>query len=482
MDNYFLALGTVFATMLVLAPTLIILPIQRASEAWSHVILYLYKKDRTLRRIFILMAASCVLCFLAGFPKIYDLWFSQTFIELLLKYKRTIPIIACVILCINIWQLYKLTHHVVMLLDPMKACDVAVEQAKKEIKAAAKNAKKYELPWYRWFVPITNELLKQERDFYASDRIHKDIMFLCEGIALIGVKAAEKQDIYSVDVSISSLIDVGRHYIKMRKKNFRAYDFSRLSDDPEVVRCVPSDVEYDVISPICQLINRTVSDLSNLNKYTKEMEKILGEYRCLVADTFSISEQIGECSSDLVFTSFCLEDFKKFIKFLCAHDDEDNTYTKLASCTLEWLIKLDLPKTVFLAPEYFSVLHILYSLKECSVVNVRLSCALFLTLTLITAYLGENRVPNEFNQRLILYLFSQPTQDMLVDVLTTNYDTPIIDLPKNWSITRDYEISRTKNITMMLTIVESASGIVQNDVLLDRLGIKKMRETLVQRL
>ena len=76
MNNYFLTLGSALVTILALVPTLTIIPIQRASETWSYVVMRLYKEDRCLRIVFLSIAFSAGLCFVLGFPKIHTLFWS----------------------------------------------------------------------------------------------------------------------------------------------------------------------------------------------------------------------------------------------------------------------------------------------------------------------------------------------------------------------------------------------------------------------
>jgi len=329
---------------------------------------------------------------------------------------------------------------------------------------------------------LTKNAKKVIEDSNDKTEVYDILDYNTSAISEIGSKAAIKNDIYIAIISISNLFELASKAVYKYQKFFAKYDFHRSSDNPEIIRIVVFDIEHDITIPICQSINRIVGDIKNLNNCKHEIENVLSSYRSFIKESFAISYQIAENSTDLLFTSLILEDFGKFIRLICEYDDKDSTYTKIAASELYFVAKIDLPKAVSMTPEYFLILHELYKLnKSEKIVFVRLGAVLYETLLLIINHLEINSSPTQFNQRLILYVFSKSTKEMLVEVLAKNYKNPA-NLPENWSITKDHNKSCKENIKMMGAIAKESFAIMEavDNTILHTLGVTKMIDSLIK--
>ncbi len=464
LSNYFLALGSVFSTILVLLPTLTIIPIQKASDEWSHIIGYLYSRDKALISILIPIAISSIFCFVVGFPQIHNVLFSEYFTKFLRNNNAVILIIAIFLLSINFYWLYCLIQRVVDMLDPRTACKLLFGLAKKEINITNKNAIKFKRPWYLYFSRVlADESIEKQKEFYKSNKDIENILYLCKGLEEIGIKAKIKGEMYTIRASIETLIAIGTHYIKVRKNNFITYKLPPSSDAPEVINIAESDISHNLINPICQSINRILSDISNPTSYIEQLGDVLEEYRNLVKDDLVIACEVAEGCKDLVFTSPALGYMKKFIELITTqYDDVDNTLAMLSANILYHMSIFDIPKKVSMIPEYFCILHTLYKLKKVNILYIRSCIILHEVVLLIESNLKNDRL-HKFNKSMILYIFNTPTKEMFTDLLITNYRYPF-DTPKGWLIYKKYQEARIENIKITASIIKTSVRIISNEV------------------
>ena len=204
----FSTVATVIGSIIVLVPTLSLISIQKASEAWSPVIIHLYKRDSTLKFFFGFSGVSCIVCFLLSYANE--------------EYKKYFFCIGFFLLYLNICFLFYYIKHICDLLDPRTACNFLVKAAEKEIKKRQKIIARHgsELN--------TQESVEQaqaEKIFYESSReqIQNLVWYYINGAVEIALKGATRNDNTAAKPAIKSIIKIINFYMSIRKENYNSY-------------------------------------------------------------------------------------------------------------------------------------------------------------------------------------------------------------------------------------------------------------------
>jgi len=216
MDTIFIAIGGTLITILVLAFTLAIIPIQRAVESFSPSISYLYRNDNVTKLIFILISLFALVSFVLSIDSII------------------VGTKASVLLPIDLFvvgvslDLLRLHHRrICLLLEPSIAIQKLSKLIINYIRTNQRRISRYaKLGFYT--LPESEKEGKNptslESALYLSNPDHKKFLSQNIGeIAEIANKALAKNEIHTANTAISSLANVCIHYIESRKNNLVLY-------------------------------------------------------------------------------------------------------------------------------------------------------------------------------------------------------------------------------------------------------------------
>ena len=251
---YYITIGTVIAAFIGILPALSIIPIQKAGEAWSPIIIKFYKDDLRLKWALRGLGIVSLTYFVLGISSLPFPWGGFLFLGL----------------CGMSFDLVVYYYHTVCgLLDPDTACETLSREAEKIISdfqsKAQKDAKKD---------------LDKEKGFYQGDKFEdfkRKLFFFSNELGLIGYKAAISYEYNTVQVALNKLVKITQCYAKNRKYNFSPDLYSGDSDR--------------VIYSICEDINN-IFKVTLRNQDKKIIEMVFNTYREVISALFPISFRI----------------------------------------------------------------------------------------------------------------------------------------------------------------------------------------------
>ena len=213
-------LGATYGTILALALTLSIIPIQRAGEAWSASILRLYRRDKVTHLTFVSLGVLCVTSFalavgdLPQFPVSFILAASLALLGISLDLLRAYH------------------GHVCRLLDPQHAVSTGLKEAKKALDRLNRVVRRDSwLRLRRPFVkrkPATSRELIESSVYLSFVPGYPDVIIdPLNDQAEMALKAIARGEKPLANAAIAAIAELTNHYLSGRKRNLMLYPSTR---------------------------------------------------------------------------------------------------------------------------------------------------------------------------------------------------------------------------------------------------------------
>ena len=209
-------LGATYGTILALALTLSIIPIQRAGEAWSASILRLYRRDKTTHITFVSLGVLCVTSFAVAVGR--PAYVPASFI--------LAGSFALLGISLDLLRAYH--GHVCVLLDPQHAVSTGLTEAKKALdrlnRVVCRNA------WLRQSRPFVKRKPASSRELIESTvyllfvpGYPDPIIDPLNDQAEMALKAIARGEKPLANAAIAAIAELTNHYLSGRKRNLMLY-------------------------------------------------------------------------------------------------------------------------------------------------------------------------------------------------------------------------------------------------------------------
>ena len=211
-DTIFIAIGSMLGTVLVLAFTLSIIPIQRSVEAFSPSVSRLYRSDGTTKLIFLIISIFTIFSFVIAIDSI----------AFGLKYAVLFPL-EILILGITLDLLRWYNRRIHLLLEPQTAISRLSKSVVDYIWKTQKRISRLSKLSFRT-LPESKRKGKSpinlESEFYVSHSYHQNLINnrLSE-LGEIAHKSIARNEFHTTDIVISALAGITTSYINCRKEN-----------------------------------------------------------------------------------------------------------------------------------------------------------------------------------------------------------------------------------------------------------------------
>ena len=213
-------LGATYGTILALALTLSIIPIQRAGEAWSASILRLYRHDKVTHFTFVFLGVLCVTSFalaVGGLP--------QLPVSFILA-------ASFALLGISLDLLRAYHGHVCRLLDPQHAVSTGLKEAKKALERLNRVVRRNSwLRHRRPFVkrkPVVSRELIESNVYLSFVPGYPDIIIdPLNDQAEIALKAIARGEKPLANAAIVAIAELTNHYLSGRQRNLTLYQSTK---------------------------------------------------------------------------------------------------------------------------------------------------------------------------------------------------------------------------------------------------------------
>lgn len=236
-------LGATYGTILALALTLSLTPIQRAGEAWSASILRLYRRDRVTHVTFVFFGVLCVTSFAlavrvpAVFPVSFILAFSLALLGLGLDLLR--------------WY----HAHVCRLLDPQRAVMIGLKEAKHAQNRLDRVVRRNSWLRHRKLFTkrkpaVPRELLESTIHLKFVSEYPEILVQPFDDLAEMALRALSREEKPLAKAAIDAIAELTNHYLSCRERNLTLYPAAKGA---AVVNT--SDVDH-VIHPAYRLLRQ----------------------------------------------------------------------------------------------------------------------------------------------------------------------------------------------------------------------------------
>ena len=209
-------LGATYGTILALALTLSLIPIQRAGEAWSASILRLYRRDRVTHATFVLLGALCVTSFALSVrgPAVVPVSF--------------ILAASLALLGFGLDLLRRYHAHICRLLDPQYAVEAGLKEAKQAQNRLNRAVRRNS--WLRQRLPFKKRKPAGSRELLESMIYLKFIqenpgilVQPFDDLAEMALRALARGEKPLAGAAIDAIAELTNHYLSCRKRNLKLY-------------------------------------------------------------------------------------------------------------------------------------------------------------------------------------------------------------------------------------------------------------------
>ena len=209
-------LGATYGTILALALTLSLIPIQRAGEAWSASILRLYRRDRVTHVTFVFLGVLCVTSFAFAVrgPAVVPVSFILA------------ASLALLGLGLDLLRWYH--AHVCRLLDPQRAVMVGLKEAKRAQDRLSRAVRRNS--WLRHRKLFTKRKPAGSRELLESMIYLKFIpgypgilVQPFDDLAEMALRALSRGEKPLARAAIDAIAELTNHYLSCRKRNLMLY-------------------------------------------------------------------------------------------------------------------------------------------------------------------------------------------------------------------------------------------------------------------
>ena len=209
-------LGATYGTVLALALTLSLIPIQRAGEAWSASILRLYHRDRVTHATFVSLGVLCVTSFALSVrgPAVVPVSF--------------ILAASLALLGVGLDLLRGYHAHVCRLLDPQYAVATGLKEAKRAQDRLNRAVRRNYWLRHHWpFVkrkPANSRALLESMTYLKFIPGYPDILVQpFDDLAETALRALSRGEKPLARASIDAIAELTNHYLSCRKHNLMLY-------------------------------------------------------------------------------------------------------------------------------------------------------------------------------------------------------------------------------------------------------------------